>query len=707
MAVLGEIRKRPMLLMGIIAVAMLAFVVNPDSLDKVFGKNPNVFGKVNGDEITREEFYNQLTLLQQQAEQQGQPKTGLEERAWQTLVQGKLIEQQFEKMGFKMTDDFFWNQIQYDPMFAQDPNFKATELKKQIEGLKDGGQIQQYNEWLKNKKAIEYRMMARQVLGNFSVGITTGKKEAEELMKQRDQLADIDYVKIDYNVYGQKNPVKVTTQDLENYIKQHPIAFKREATRNLGVVYFPATPSAADDTVALNEMNKLVNQGSETSGGKESFANTTNDSLFVMTNSDQPFTSQYFSLSQLPPELKDKVAAAGMGQVIGPLKIGEAYVATKVMAKKPSDSTLSSHILIAYKGAQRAETNRSKEQAKKMADSILAGIKGNPAKFGEDLKLSDEPNATERGGSVGWTTPQSPFDPAYLHFLATHQKGDIGIAESSFGYHIIKIDDKKSGAMTYKLANLIKSIKASDKTESDVYNKATKFIQQIQGKSFNDFANLAKKDHYNFQNPKSVLRFQGTLPGIGTDKDDEVIAWAFDKKRKKGDSEIFTVEGTGGKIIAFLNGIQEAGLADPESVREQIEPVVKNKLLAKRISEKIVSSKATSLDQIAKAFATTKQTAQVNLLNPQLAGAMEPKVAGAAFGVGNNKISNPVEGSSGVYVVLRRNVVTNKQPGELKGLIDAITGQNAQTFGQAVIKSLQDNANIKDYRNEVINKGQQ
>ena len=53
MAILGEIRRRPALLMGIIALALLAFLVNPDSIDKVFGANPDVFGKVNGEKITR------------------------------------------------------------------------------------------------------------------------------------------------------------------------------------------------------------------------------------------------------------------------------------------------------------------------------------------------------------------------------------------------------------------------------------------------------------------------------------------------------------------------------------------------------------------------------------------------------------------------------------------------------------------------------
>jgi peptidyl-prolyl cis-trans isomerase D len=137
MAILGQIRSRPWLLMGVIALALLAFLVNPDSIDKVFGKNPDVLGKVNGEKITREEFNDQLFVLQQQAEQQGQPKNGLEEQAWQLLVQSKLIKQQFEKMGFEMTDDYFWNQIQYDQMFAQQKQFLMRKVILKLRSLKN------------------------------------------------------------------------------------------------------------------------------------------------------------------------------------------------------------------------------------------------------------------------------------------------------------------------------------------------------------------------------------------------------------------------------------------------------------------------------------------------------------------------------------------------------------------------------------------
>lgn len=709
MAILGQIRSRPWLLMGVIALALLAFLVNPDSIDKVFGKNPDVLGKVNGEKITREEFNDQLFVLQQQAEQQGQPKNGLEEQAWQLLVQSKLIKQQFEKMGFEMTDDYFWNQIQYDQMFAQQKqffdekgNFKTQELKKQIEDMK-AASPESYNQWLKTRKSIEYRLMARQVFANVSTGITTGKKEAEELMRERDQLADIDFVKVDYATYLQKNNIKVTTEDLANYIKQHPVMFKAEESRNIGIVYFPSKPSPADDAAAQKEINKLFSVGSDASGGSENFQNTKNDSMFIMANSDMPFNPQYLKPNQLPQAIQAQLPAAAIGQTFGPYKEQNFYVVSKLLDKKTSDSTLSRHILIAFKGSPAGEgVTRSKEQAKKLADSIGAIVKANPGKFTEFLKLSNDPNSAAQGGSLGWTTPETPFVPEFLKYLSENPKGATGVVETQFGYHIINIEDKKPGAMAYKVANLVKVIKPSDATESEVNKNASRFVQQVQGKSFNDFVNIAKKANYQFSNPKQAKRFDGQLQGLGTDKDSEILAWAFDKKREKGDTELFTVDGTGDKIVIYLNGKQEKGTADPESVRDQIEVVVKNKLAAKQISEKI--GKAGNLDQIAKQFGTTKQSAQVNLLNPSVAGSMEPKVAGAAFGVKKGQLSKPVEGGTGVYVLIKKNEITNKQPGDLKQFTESVTQRNGGMFGQAWLKSLQDNADIEDYRIEIWNK---
>lgn len=716
MAILSEIRKRPFLLMGIIAVALLAFVVNPESIDKFFGKDPNILGKVNGEQITREEFFDQLTTLQQQAEAQGTPAVGLEEQAWNILVQSKLIKQEFEKLGMELTEEMFWNQIQYDPMFANAPNlfdekgnFKTKELQKEIQDLKDSSP-ENYNAWLKQKKNIEYRIMARQLLTNTSQGITTNKKEAEVIAKYRDLIADIEYVKVDYASFLQKNPIKVTTQDLADYIKKHSVTFKTAPSRNLGIVYFPAKASASDENKIKTEIETLLNVKSEAMNNNENFRNTTNDSLFIAMNSDMPFNPNYVPAEQLPRSLNAQLPTAQNGQIFGPYKEGDLMIVSKLLNKKEmaNSSTLARHILISFKGNQAGENEtRTEEQAKKLADSIGNIVKANPSKFTEFINLSADKGSAANGGSLGWASSSQPqFVPEFQAFVDNSPKGATGVVKTTFGYHIINIEDKKTDApkMTYKMAHLVKVLKPSEETENQIDKNSRRFIQQVVGKSFNEFSNIAKKSNYNFLNPKSLKRFEGSIPGVGTSKDAEILSWAFDKKREKGDTEIFSVEGTGDKIVVYLNDMYDDELANPESVRDQIEPIVKNQLAAKKIKEK---AKGSTLDAIASQFGQTKNSAQINMVNPLLAGSMEPKVAGASFGVAKSKLSNAIEGFSGVYWVVKKSESINKQPGSIEQVIESLSMQNAQIYNQSLFRSLYDKANIEDYRTEVWNKTQQ
>lgn len=705
MTFLGKIRQKSWLLVGFIVIALVSFLINPETMEKMFSKDVNIFGEVNGDKITREEYSDALMMLQQQAQQHGMPTTGLEEQAWQSVVQAKLIKQEFDKLGLELTEDFFWNQLPTDLLFAQDPSFKVEDFKKEIEKLKADGKIEEYNNWLRFRKVIENRMMAKQVFSNISVGITSNKKEAEVIVKNRDEVADIDFVKVDYHTFVQKNPVKVSAQDLADYIKKHPLAFKSAESRNLGLVHFKAEPTLEDDGAVLAEINKLTNEGVDTGQGIENFRNNKSDSLFVLANSAAGFNPNYFSKEQLPQGIREQIVSAAVGQVFGPYKEGNYYVVSKLLGRKVADSTRSKHILIAYKGLRTATgeaTKRTKEQAKVLADKVAEEVKSDSERFNEYLNLSADGSA-ETGGDLGWVSSAQPkFVPEFQNFVDNNPKGTIGVVETQFGYHVINVTDKKAGAMTYKVANLTKEIKPSDDTVSKVHSRSARFAQQVQGKSFNDFANIAKKENYDFQNPKMVRRFQGEL--LGTDKDTEILRWAFDKKREKGESEMFTAT-NGDRIIVYFNGKQAEGLAEPESVRTQIEPAVKNQLLARKIIEKIVAAKSISLEQVAKLFGVSKETGKVNLLNPMVGTSMEPRVVGAAFGAVKDKISRPIEGNTGVYVILNKGVKVDKQADDLKQIQDGLARQFASMFPQAYMRSLQARANIKDYRIEVYDKG--
>lgn len=202
-------------------------------------------------------------------------------------------------------------------------------------------------------------------------------------MKQRDQLADIDFVKIDYATYLQKNNIKVTTEDLANYIKQHPVMFKAEESRNIGVVYFPSQPSAADDAATQKEINKLFSAGTDASGGTENFQNTKNDSMFVMANSDMPYNPQYLKPNQLPQTIQAQIPSAAIGQTFGPYKEQNFYVVSKLLDKRRLTLLYQDIFLLLLKEARRERVLQDPKNRLKTGGFYWRNCKANPGKFTE------------------------------------------------------------------------------------------------------------------------------------------------------------------------------------------------------------------------------------------------------------------------------------------------------------------------------------
>jgi len=103
------------------------------------------------------------------------------------------------------------------------------------------------------------------------------------------------------------------------------------------------------------------------------------------------------------------------------------------------DEIAASHILISYQGAERSSATRTKEEAKKLADEVLAKATAPGADFAALAReYSDEPGAKERGGDLGTFKKGAmakPFEDAAFQLKV----GEIsGVVETPFGFHIIK-----------------------------------------------------------------------------------------------------------------------------------------------------------------------------------------------------------------------------------------------------------------------------
>jgi peptidyl-prolyl cis-trans isomerase D len=150
-----------------------------------------------------------------------------------------------------------------------------------------------------------------------------------------------------------------------------------------------------------------------------------------------------------PQQVKVTVDAAQVDKFLaddaGKAKVKEQYEQNSKEYNQ-GEQVKARHILVSFKGARNATADaakRSKEDAKKRADDVLAKVKGG-ADFAQTAKeMTDEASGKTSGGDLGWFAKEAmvkEFSDAAFALKA----GELsGVVESPFGFHVIKVEEKK------------------------------------------------------------------------------------------------------------------------------------------------------------------------------------------------------------------------------------------------------------------------
>ncbi len=102
------------------------------------------------------------------------------------------------------------------------------------------------------------------------------------------------------------------------------------------------------------------------------------------------------------------------------------------------DKVTASHILIGYKGSSRSKASRTKAEARKLAEDVLAQAKAHRADFAALARKYSEGPSGKNGGDLG------EFDKKTMHENFTKASWKLkvgqvsGIVETPFGFHVIK-----------------------------------------------------------------------------------------------------------------------------------------------------------------------------------------------------------------------------------------------------------------------------
>jgi peptidyl-prolyl cis-trans isomerase D len=699
MAVLSKIRQHSAIMIGVIALALFSFIIQDLFTKGNFGKSSKDVGSINGKDISFEDFRIKVSNVEKSG--QGVSATEASRQVWDQEVTIALLSAEFDKLGLRVGEKHIMDVLKADQNIGKNPMFLNAA------GLFDVAKFKEY--FKANPEQAQYlkdREKSAELNAKFQIyntlvkaGVYTTESEGKFNYETANNKVSFAYVAGLFSTI-KDSEVKVTDADILEYMKASPKKFKSEETRKIEYVLIEDKASAADVNEVKTKVSSLLtgsvvyNQATGKNDTLAGFKNTKNVIEFVNSNSDVPYDSSYVAKKDLPAVDADKLYNLAPGEVYGPYVFGKYYCVSKSLGRKAGVNAKASHILIGYEGsqAQSVKEKRSKEEAKAKAEEILAQVTANPDSF---LMLaftsSDDPSA-QQGGDVGYfgqnQLPQAlkPFND----FVFNNGIGKVGLVETPFGFHIIKITDKQDGI---RLATVAQKIEASEATSDKVFTQATKFEMDVADKDFNKVA----KDMALIVSPAvSVKAMDENFGPLGNQR--TIVRWAFEKDSKEGAVKRFEVANLG-HVIAKVKAIDNSGLVPVDQARPYVEQILKNKKKAELLKTKMSGS---SLEAISKATGTTVQQAtNVTLENPVLTGGVgqEPKVVGNAFALGANKMSAPIEGVTGVYVV--KNISTVKAPA-LKSYAENVTKLKAQSASDInrVLPALKEGADIKDNRKD-------
>jgi peptidyl-prolyl cis-trans isomerase D len=723
MSVLEKIRSRAGLLVGIIGVALLVFILQSalESGNFFFGNSDTTVGEIAGKSIDYTTFNAKVQeSIENQKRNTGQSSLdqaatdNIIQQVWNQFINEEVMQKEYEKLGITVSDEELYHFMveephpalvrnlsdpqtgQVAPMFADEKTGMLSSEK--IRQFTQSMTPEQETQWLQLEDFIRQTRVIEKYNNLIKKGlyVTTAVSKRDYIAQNTN--ANIKYVIKNYKTVADST-IKVTDEELNTYYNAHQNEYKQEAARKIEYVAFDIAPSQED----FNEVEKYMQQVAADFKTKKAGE----DSAFVVAESDSRFVDQAFNgPGALSPLIDTAMFKAEVGTVMGPFRENDGFVIAKLIAtKNAADSAKVRHLLIAYQGSGASQTvTRTKDQAKKMADSLLVVLKKERNKFADLVeKLSDDggktmpPNKKEgedymgKGGNYGWINAKSGFVEPFKNAGLDNKKGDLVIAESNFGYHIMEVLDSKGSQKKIQTFTINKLVEPSSKTAQEIFTKANTFANA--NKTNEAFQKSVIDQKLNKRIAENIKENDKNIAGLDSPR--ALIKWAYENKNGTVSEPL---EFGDKYVVAVITEVKEKGIAPLEQVKEDITAKVVREKKIEMFTKEFASAGST-IDAIASKMQLNIEQAQnVNFNTSAIPGsANEPAVIGAISVQKASTLSKPIGGKEGVFVVYVETVTPAQPQADYKAQQQAQTSQMQPRVDYEVYDALKENANITEH----------
>ncbi len=696
MAVLQKIRNRAGIFVIIfVGVALFLFIIDPTTFRSLFQKNDTSVAEINGDEVDYKEFqeffetHREFMLVaQRKSNLDPEEDKRIREQAWNDILQKYLMEPYFEEVGLSVSDveleDLLYGSNIHSVILQNFTNQQTgqvdtAQIKSFFEKAGDDPGYTVIAEYWKN--IIKKDRVSTKYNNMVGKGFYTPKKMAEMDYNEKNNTVDLELVFRPFKSIADES-VKITDADLKTYYDEHQYMFmERKASRDIEYVIFNTIPSVEDTVATLDEV-------------KELYAEFTvlEDELLEYTNryTEIKTPEVFVGPNGLPVGLPEGFFNMPVGTNSDIILDNNMFYFTRIVEEgmRP-DSVMASHILLVPNDSVPIEVCRAK------ADSLLALVKK-----GEDFALlavmnSEDPGSKPQGGDLGWFT-DGMMVKEFNEACFTGKPGDVLIAETQFGVHIIKVVQQTKPSKKIKLATLNKEIHFSDRTSNFYFSQASTFAANN---------TTSKKFDEAIVNGKLVKRIASKLNELddqisGIEDAREIVRWVYNAETKKDDiSAVFNFPDK--YIIVKVSAVREKGVLPLEDVKEIIEPTVLNNKKADMLIAELKKDVAAKSDlfAIAGKYGVEVDTLTgISFASFSLPGlGIEPNVNAVAANIEINKISDPIKGNNGIYILKVYNATKAPEKTDFSAeQLGVMRNQASQVY--KIFEAVEKMAEISDYR---------
>ena len=708
MATLQSIRSKGPLLVVVVGLALFAFIAG-DVFKAIQPHQTQDVGEINGEAVSAqeyqdlvEEYTEVIKLTQGDNVISDEVSNQIKDVVWRNYVNNKLIQAEAEKIGLTVSDAEIQAIINagVHPLLSQTPfinqqtgTFDQDMLKK---FLVDYAQMQAgqypaeymesysrlYTLWSFIEKTLKESRLQDKYMALVSNSIISNPVETQAAFNARTNQTNMLMAAIPYNAIAD-SLVAVSATDLKNLYNKRKEEFKQFAeTRDVKYIDVQVVASEEDKAALQAEMDEYATQLADA---------TDNYSAFVRSaSSDVPYVDLFYTQRSLPLDVIARLDSVAVGGVFGPYyNVTDNTMNTfkKLAVAKMADS-------IEFRQIQVVEADA--ERTKFVADSIFNAIKSG-ADFAEVAKTYGQTGEPVWISSANYEGAQIDGDNLkYIEAITTGKVKELVNLPLMQANIILQVTNKKADVEKYKVAVVKRSVDFSKETYNKAYNEFSQFISENQ--TLAELEANAEDAGYRLLERADLSSSEHTIGSVRGTKD--ALRWAFEANVGEV-SGLYECGDNDRMLVVAVSGITPEGYRSLDQVKMELSLEVAREKKAEKILADLKAANVTSFERFAALedavsdslkYVTFGAPAYVTSLRSS-----EPQVS-AYVNEEMNKVSAPIKGLAGVYVLQPYGVEKQEQTYDAEAEERTIANQHARSVMQQLVNDLYIKANVADQR---------